>query len=70
MQRSKINILKAYYGWMDAEISMIWDFEEWIEIMAVYGEWTFPPLCWAANWVKRNWLQICILDICRIVPCL
>ena len=33
-----MNILKPYYGWMDAEIFMIWDLEEWIEIMVVYDE--------------------------------
>ena len=42
--REKMNILKPYYGWMDAEIFMIWDLEEWIGIKAVYGGRTFP-LC-------------------------
>ena len=44
MSREKMNIMNAYYGWVDAEICKIWYLVEWIERMAVYGEWTFP-LC-------------------------
>ena len=40
--REKMNISKAYYGWMNAEILMIWDLEEWIGIMEVYGNGHFP----------------------------
>ena len=31
LQREKMNIIKTHNGWTDAEIFMIWDFEEWIE---------------------------------------
>ena len=66
--REKMNIMKPYNEWRDTEIGMIWDLEEWIEMVAVYAGCQFPyVLCGIMG--KSELIQIHVSYIYRIVPC-